>query len=328
MDTEKIKVLYITGSGRSGSTVLQSILGQIDGFISVGELRYVWERGFYKNKLCGCGVPFQECELWKEVLKETSEDLAKFDPYQLYRLTESFRLHQLPFTLLPAIKNNHLSRLSGYLGTVENLYHVVHNITGSRVIVDSSKNPAYGYLLSMLPSIDMYTVHFIRDARAVAYSWSKKKLFIPDTVNPEYMPQRNPVRSALQWNARNAAAEIWLRRPVNKYLHLRYEDFVRNPQPSVERILNLLAEPAHELPFVSERSVQLDKNHTVFGNVVRFQTGTIDIKLDSEWRREMSSFYKTAVTYLTWPLLLKYGYVGAVRNERNTTGMKHENRMP
>ena len=38
MSGERVKVLYIAGSGRSGSTILDRILGQLDGFFSVGEL--------------------------------------------------------------------------------------------------------------------------------------------------------------------------------------------------------------------------------------------------------------------------------------------------
>jgi len=64
----KIKVLYITGWGRSGSTILDNIMGQIDGFFSVGELRYIWDRNLIENRLCGCGVPLEECPIWSQIL--------------------------------------------------------------------------------------------------------------------------------------------------------------------------------------------------------------------------------------------------------------------
>lgn len=309
MNENKVKVLYITGSGRSGSTILQNILGQIDGYFSVGELRYVWERSFLKNKPCGCGLPFDECETWRNILEHDFNHFKHIEPFQLYRLTESFRLHQMPFTVIPGIRNGHLYRLNGYLDHVEKLYASIHCATGSRVIVDSSKNPAYGYLISMLPSIDLYVLHFIRDARAVAYSWSKRKPFQSDSENPEYMPRRNPIRSAMQWNARNSAAELWLRQNASKYMTLRYEDFVQKPKASVISILEFMGEKNGNLPFISDQRVALASNHSVFGNVVRFQTGNVQIKMDSEWQNKMSSFHKTAVTLLTLPLLFRYGYL-------------------
>ena len=38
-DVPRTKVLFIGGYGRSGSTLLDRLLGQIDGFVSVGEVR-------------------------------------------------------------------------------------------------------------------------------------------------------------------------------------------------------------------------------------------------------------------------------------------------
>lgn len=39
-----VKVLYVIGWGRSGSTILDNVLGQLDGCFSTGELHYFWER--------------------------------------------------------------------------------------------------------------------------------------------------------------------------------------------------------------------------------------------------------------------------------------------
>lgn len=58
MMNEKIKVLYLAGWSRSGSTILSNILGEINGFFSTGEITYIWQRGLIINKLCGCDLPF------------------------------------------------------------------------------------------------------------------------------------------------------------------------------------------------------------------------------------------------------------------------------
>jgi len=62
-------VLYIIGEGRSGSTLLDMLLGQVDGFESVGELRFVWSRGKRDNQRCGCGEDFNSCHHWNKVVK-------------------------------------------------------------------------------------------------------------------------------------------------------------------------------------------------------------------------------------------------------------------
>jgi len=63
-----MKVLYIGGSGRSGTTIIGNILGSARGFVHVGELRYIFDRGLIQNRLCGCSAPFRRCSVWNEVL--------------------------------------------------------------------------------------------------------------------------------------------------------------------------------------------------------------------------------------------------------------------
>src|SRR5215218_5347941 len=68
--TEQATVLYIGGHGRSGSTILAQTLGQIPGFVYVGELWLVWYRGLRDNEHCGCGQLFDSCEFWRAVGEE------------------------------------------------------------------------------------------------------------------------------------------------------------------------------------------------------------------------------------------------------------------
>src|SRR5690348_4870275 len=48
-------VLYLGGLGRSGTAVLERVLGELPGACSVGELVYLWERGVLRGETCGCG---------------------------------------------------------------------------------------------------------------------------------------------------------------------------------------------------------------------------------------------------------------------------------
>jgi len=316
MNDKKIKILFIIGNNRSGTTILQNILGQLDGYVSVGELKYIWDRGFLRNKLCGCGVPFRECEFWTTISEHPPSIINKYDPYQLFQLGESFRVQHLPSTVIPYNRKKLFSRLATYMEAVENTYQAIQSVTGSRIIVDSSKNPAYGYLLSHMSSIDLHILHVIRDSRAVAYSWSKKKLFQPGTTNPYYMPQKGPLICALQWNVRNAFIELWFQRSGKNYRQLRYEDFVKAPCQTVESIIDFVGEPATSLPFISDTDVLLEKNHSVFGNLVRFQTGKVSIRHDVAWMSKFSNLSKALVTLLTLPWLFKYGYLTKKNGEK------------
>jgi len=162
----------------------------------------------------------------------------------------------------------------------------------------------------MIPGIELYVVHLIRDPRAVAYSWTRKRLFEPDITNQDYMDQKSSIWSSLQWNARNIIAEIYLRQKPVRYMMLRYEDLIIKPKESIKSILIMLGEKAVDLSFIKQYSIKFNKaNHSVFGNPSRFRTGAVKIKLDNEWKTKMKRLNKISVLALTWPLLLKYKYL-------------------
>jgi hypothetical protein len=175
------------------------------------------------------------------------------------------------------------------------------------VIVDTSKYPSYSFAVEMVPSVDLHVVHLVRDPRAVAYSWLRKKLQ-PDPETPEYIPQDTPAGTSLRWIARNLATEaLWWRSP-KRYLMLRYEDFVDEPQKTIRRVLELVQEEKTPLPYAAEHEVKLGVNHNVWGNPSRFRTGTVEIRPDREWVSRIKPGDSRLVTSLTFPLLVRYGY--------------------
>jgi hypothetical protein len=44
------KVVFIGGYGRSGSTLLDRVLGSIEGLVSAGELSHLWRDGCQENR--------------------------------------------------------------------------------------------------------------------------------------------------------------------------------------------------------------------------------------------------------------------------------------
>jgi hypothetical protein len=200
--------------------------------------------------------------------------------------------------------------MTGYVETLEKLYRAVQGVSQSRVIVDTSKFPSYAYILRNVPGIKVYLVHLVRDPRAVAYSWASRRKPELDTgkTTDDLMTSHSLVGSSLTWNEWNLAIEkVWRREP-ERYMRLRYEDFVRSPRTAIKDILRFVGEGELEVPFSDEHQVSLEASHTFSGNPNRFRSGNVRIESDEEWKQELSSAHRATVTALTLPGLVRYGY--------------------
>lgn len=304
--TESIKILYIAGLGRSGSTLIDSILGQTPGFFSVGEIHRLWDSGPIYDRVCGCGVPLIECEVWSQILEEAFGGPEGFSNANLAKLKDrGYRTRHLPRLMMPDGREWIREALGPSLEQLERLYRATAELTNSRVIVDSSKFPSYGFVLDSIPTLDVYIVHLMRDPRAVAYSWKRDK-FDPGTGKS--LGTMAPAKTASLWLSWNYAIErLW--RHTDRYLALRYEDFVAHPRASTELLLSFVDEGMQQpSSFVDEGTVKLAPSHSVCGNPIRFDQGETRIKLDTRWQNQLDISAQWVTTAIDWPMMNRYGY--------------------
>jgi hypothetical protein len=313
MNDQRIKVLYIGGSSRTGSTLLDRLFGQIDGYCSVGEIRHLWERGLGQRQLCGCGTPVPECEFWRAVGEEAFGGFQRIDVGAMLALKRSVdHWRYLPLLLQRSWPPGFQQRVEEYAGILTRLYRAVQHVSGCAVIVDSSKYPTHGVILNRMPEIDLYPIHLVRDSRAVAFSW-QKKWFKPEVTDKrEPMPNYNPFLCASEYLVMNLSLQQFTR--INpRYLRLRYEDVADNPKEMLVRTLATMELPFPGLQFLNQATASLKPNHTVSGNPMRFKQGQIEVKPDTDWVLNMKTSHRSLVTALTFPLLHQYGYFGRKR---------------
>jgi hypothetical protein len=298
------KVLYIAGWGRSGSTLLDQILGQAEGWFSCGELNFVWH-----NFSCGCGSRVHDCAFWSSVLERVTRG-HECTPEQLMELQRA-HLGASPRKLLAIRRARGLdanrSPHRRYGDVLRDLYAEIGSATGARVIVDSSKLATDAYLLATLTDLDLHVVHLVRDPRATAYSWGRQKQ--KDPALRLELGRLGPAASSLYWLRRNAVIESLLRRRLgDRYLRLRYEDFVSDPRSVARDLCAFAGEPRARLPFLDDRRVRLTGNHMVGGNPRRFSSGETIVRADDEWRAAMGAGRRLLATLPALPLARRYGY--------------------
>lgn len=296
------RVLFITGYSRSGSTLLARVLGEIDGWVSPGELRYLWRRGLVENRRCDCGDPCLECSYWQEVLTKAFGSCPPPAVDAILELQQRVdRVFRIPS--LARANGNLAADVATYLRYHEHLYRAIADVSGARCIVDSSKDPSFGHVLALSDEIDLSVVHLVRDSRAVAHSWTREK-HDPGTGKP--MSRQHPLRSALEWDIAGWAARRLIQR-VGSSITLRYEDFVAQPESAVRRILNMMGEP-EETPLHGDR-VNLSVGHAVSGNPMRFESGVVSIRNDDQWQQDLQQPSRLMVTATTLSGLSAHGYI-------------------
>lgn len=304
-----IKVLYIAGEGRSGSTIMGNVLGEIDGFFFIGEAISIWHHFLIHNRLCACGVPANNCPTWQKILN-IAFNLKVVDAHKMEKQGKTYARNRFLWKILLSNRTNKLHKeVAEYLHHTKNLYHGISIGTNTEVIVDSSKKPTYAFLLNMIPSIEVYILHLVRDSRGVAHSWGKGK--IQQQVSDEviYMHQFTPLKSAWRWNISNLLTELLLRHPPQNFLTIRYEDFVEEPAKTLSKVLQLLNLSERNFPIRAHNQAHLTTNHAIWGNPNRFLTGNITLRHDREWQQTMPTKSKRIITLLTKPGLRRYQYL-------------------
>jgi hypothetical protein len=295
----RTKVLYIVGAARSGSTLLGNALGQIAGFFHAGEVHAV-KRTLSAGGLCGCGTPLESCAVWAGVLGRVGDRLPPLFGREGFRTRHALSL-ATPWTRRWAERTTR-----AWVDILSSFYGAVAGGTASRVVVDSSKSPAYAFMLSLVRSIDLHIVHLVRDPHGVSWSWARPKR------NPGlHRPMRTYglFQGVALWLSWNLLVELLRRGPwKGRCIRLRYEDFVDDPRQAIDAVLEGFGEEGGGLDFVEEGGVRLGPSHTVMGNPVRFSRGLVPLVPDNRWVTEMPPLRRAAITLLTWPLLLRYGY--------------------
>jgi hypothetical protein len=268
----------------------------------------VWERGVIDNRTCECGVPFADCPFWSKVVAQAHGDSAAGDAQKLMASEGQILKTRHAFNAFrsPRDRPRTDAARESYTATVGAVYPAIRDVSGARVIVDSSKLPSYGAVLRDLPGIELSVLHLVRDPRAVAYSWRRKRA-LTDGAARRMMVRQSLVKSGLVWQVDNMLSRRLLGQTPGRYLQVRYEDLVTSPAETFQRIASFVGEPSAPSP-VDGQTGAVGQGHAAAGNPNRFDTGSVTLRMDDAWKTQMPTRVAGMVTALTWPEFRQYGY--------------------
>lgn len=164
------RLLLIMGMGRSGSTLLEVVLGNNPGMVNLGELTHVFQEGFVDNVVCPCGKPARDCAVWGRIMRECG-----WSPEDIGEIVEvTGRVERHARFALVACGLLRAGVLRRYRDAHRRLLASVRRVTGAGVVVDSSLYPGRAVALSRLWPGRVAVICLLRSPAGLMTSWSKQ----------------------------------------------------------------------------------------------------------------------------------------------------------
>jgi hypothetical protein len=292
-----MKVLYIAGWMRSGTTLLTAILGMQRGALAIGELSGFWAAAAV-DEYCSCGKRISICPVWAPALEEVRRN-SGLERSAFRRLagmySSEIRTRRAP-TLIKAIRaqdagSDAIRELADVNRT---LVEAARAAAGATFVIDSSKrlSPALHDRLAF--GSDLNVIHMIRDARGVAASEARTRSV--RSGDPDGRPPgRSVERSVLTWCLANVSV-LATKRFAASYNAVPYERLVEQPARVIEELGEAL-----DLQFDWSCYPNFpERVHIAVGNPIRSSPGPLIA--DDRWRQELSPITAEAIRLTTEPL--------------------------
>lgn len=289
MTDKPIKILYVLGSGRSGTTIFGALLGMHTSMTHVGEILRI---GFSENPLvsniCSCGAMLENCDYWSAIYEDWLGKI-KHAKYKQYRQLQSKyeQLRSFPHLLIE-IRNPSRDFLDYSKYTVE-LFKSISKMSGSNIIIDTSKYPGRALALANIPDLDVNIIHLIRDGRGFLWSFKKSSLL---RENLKFRKMRSWILTwskTIEWILINRVSEKVRSLTEKSSMSVRYEDFVNATCDTLTRIGERFGLQLVEITKSLESGEEISFGHIFGGNWVRMK-GPTSLRLDQDWQTMLTGF--------------------------------------
>lgn len=317
MNTDsKINLIYIASIGRSGSTLLESMLGAHSQIQTMGEL-HIWPHEIEGGGVrpCSCGEYVEACTFWSEMRRRV-DPIAQRGPgvsffrekHNAGRTLRVGRLKSFNPEYKPDPKEQ--SEIDAFgennLEIFQQFLKVMKEQEGQEPewIVDASKDPYRLLWLIRSGLFNIKVVHMVKNPNAFIYSVTKHLINESKGFNLHkrlYFTARQSVAWIIQNALFSKIAANYL--SSEDYLLLTYEDFATSPHGTFEAVCETIGCEYEQRAVDSFREGSI---HTIAGNPMRYEKR--GIVLDEKWKSRLPQSSKTLASLLTATVKSRYGY--------------------
>jgi len=299
-----IPVIYILSTGRSGSTILDLLLGMHPAIWTLGEAQMLPSEVRENLKPCGCGKPVNECYFWRLILDSINFGEGNY-PIEFFRKSrkdgKAVRWRYLKDILCRKTSYKLSKAAQEYGQNNAVFFEIVKNTAEESIgyqlcwLVDASKDIYRLFWLQQSPLFNIRVIQLIKDPRAFVYSMTRND---PDNWS-------RVIRFSGRWFFQNMLFTYICRDPdlKNNFIKIRYEDLASSPELTMKRLGDWLGIEFSGLDLTQFRK---HETHAIAGNPTRWKNSTI--KLDESWKNNMPVRSARIAWIFNLPLARLYGY--------------------
>jgi hypothetical protein len=275
-------LLYILGSGRCGSTLLDLLLNGHSEILALGELTTLNKQ--FKPLLTSDRMvqKFNQSYMpfWQEV-KRRFESVPGL----------SFEQVNLSHPSWKTIALWRAADFERWGKPNEILLSCIHELSGARILTDASKFSQRLYLLHRSGLFNIKVIHLVRDGRAVTNS---------------YIQRYASFAGGLRLWITTALSSFYLRHKFKRtdWLQVRYEEFVTKPEDMLKDICTFLG-ANFEPGMLAYRT---SPYFGVGGNPLVKNREDEQILLDERWKRDLGFKHRLIFALTAGWLNKLYGY--------------------
>jgi len=251
------RVIYIMGTARSGSTILEILLAEAENVFGAGEITNLIEDGFIEDKPCSCQQSSSRCSIWgpvKDRLGLSESELKEFECL-LQKVDWHTGFIQQLFGLMSK------KDLLAYQKFNQALLLAIERTSGCQIILDSSKFSGRAIALKRFLKGNLSVICLTRSPIGLMKSFQKP--------NKDEQRPKSPLVTLIYYLVTLTSLRLACWILGKNVMQMRYEELQANPVDSLKSIEAFCGLDLKQTKQQIKKRESFDVGHIVTGNRLR-----------------------------------------------------------